>query len=127
MKNHSVGTEQTNFRWVRSMSCYGQCFFGAKGFKYETFCEGWEKVSLCKKSGNQCATEPRPSKKTVEELNFNVNLEVGDLVAAVYQPTGRVCISKVIALNDKKVHISFLEYEGSVNEKSLFQKLFLVF
>ena len=66
------------------MSCYDKSFFSTKGFKYETLCEGLGRISLCKKSGNKSTTESRPSEKTIEELNINVNLEVGDLVAAAF-------------------------------------------
>lgn len=50
-------------------------------------------------------------------LDFNINLKIGDLIAAAYQPTGRVYIRKVFAPDDKKTHISFLEHKRFLNEK----------
>ena len=86
------------------MSFYDELFFVLERFRYKT-CEGWGKVLLCKKSGNQSVTEPRLTNKAFVELNFTVNLEVGNLVAAVYQPKGSTYISKMIKLYGEKVHI----------------------
>ena len=54
MKIHCVVKSlKENMLWVPETSRYNECCFSSSGFQYQTFCSGWQEVSLLKRFTNK--------------------------------------------------------------------------
>ena len=54
--------------------------------------------------------------------NIFISVEIGDFVAAVYDPEKKVYIGEVIAMDDEEVHVSFLQHSGKLSLLSVFRQ-----
>ena len=129
MKIHCVVKSlKENMLWVRETLRYNECCFSSSGFKYQMFCSGWQEVSLLKKFSNKHSRHHKKEQKQdqMQSIQSNksifISVEIGDFVAAVYDPEKKVYIGEVIAMDDEEVHVSFLQHSRNLSLLSVFRQ-----
>ena len=97
------------------MSSYNSCCFGPDGIKYESFCQGWEEVSLL-------ALKPKITSELscIESTIENVLL---DYVAALYALEEKVYGGEVVENVEDYFCVSFLQHIGVLSKSSIVCKL----
>ena len=107
--------------WVPETSRYNECCFGSSGFKYQTFCSGWQEVSLLKKFTNKHSLD-HEKEQTQDQMQLIQQNKNRRYRSSCVRPGKKVYIDEVIAMDVEEVNVSFLQHSGKLSLLSVFRQ-----